>query len=142
MFARLVRFAAIFGAVLAIVFGTMAVAVAGFTSAKAPSTTTVSIRSQATLDPSGQGLNVRVTYSCFPGGYGKGGYGYGANFGSVRVVDLSGHQGFGNWAPTCNDKKQTAAVFVPGTFNSGGAAADAVVCGFDCAFTAREIKIS
>ena len=82
MIAKLVRFAAIFGAVLAIAFGTMAVAVAGFTSAKAPSTTTISIGSQAKLVDGG--LNVSVTYSCFPGGYGKGGYGYGANFGSVR----------------------------------------------------------
>ena len=140
MIAKLVRFAAIFGAVLAIAFGTMAVAVAGFTSAKAPSTTTISIGGQASLVDGG--LNVSVTYSCFPGGYGKGGYGYGANFGSVRVGDLSGHQGFGNWNPTCNDKKQTAVVFVPGNFSSGGAAADAAVCGFDCGFTSREIKIS
>src|SRR2546430_7911728 len=98
MIAKLVRFAAIFGAVLAIAFGTMAVAVAGFTSAKAPSTTTISIGGQAKLVDGG--LNVSVTYSCFPGGYGKGGYGYRPKFGEGRGGDLSGPPEFWKQKPT------------------------------------------
>ena len=105
-------------------------------------TTTVMIKPQVQLVvPTGKGLpgaDVTVTYSCFPSTYGKGGY---SNFGNVRLGDLAGHQGFGSFFPTCNDRNQTSVVFVPGTFSPGDGAANASVCGFDCGFAAREVKI-
>jgi hypothetical protein len=97
------------------------------------STTTVSIKS-ASLAPGG--ANVTVSYSCFPSGYGP----Y-SSFGDVRVGQVSGAQGDAFFPPTCNDTKQTQVVFVPGNFTSGGAAVNFFVCGFDCAFTSREVRI-
>jgi hypothetical protein len=138
MFRRLGRSTAIIVAVLTIAFATMAIvaSAAGITTAKT-STTTVSIGSQATLVTSpSPGVNISVTYSCFPAGYG-----YYANFGFVRVGDLAGHQGFANWHPTCNNRKQNVVVFVPGNFSAGAGAANAFVCGFDCNGASRQIKI-
>jgi hypothetical protein len=108
-----------------------------------PSITTVSIKTKGTLatSPFGTGANISVSYSCFPGSNGKGGY-PGGNFGSVSVGDLQGNQGFASFTPTCDDSKHTDVVFVPGAFVAGDAAANAFVCGFDCAFTSREIKLS
>lgn len=114
------------------------------------STTTISIQTKATLTviPNGKGggpgADVTVKYSCFPaptGGYGGKG-GYFSNFGSVTVSDLNGTVGSGSFAATCNDTKNTAVVFVPGNFAAGDAASNAFLCGFDCAFVSREIKLS
>ena len=98
------------------------------------STTTVSIQS-ASLAPGGAIVN--VTYSCFPGGYGA----Y-SNFGDVRMTDVHGNQGNNFFNPTCNDKKQKQAVFVPGTFTAGDAAVSAFVCGFDCNGTSKEVRLN
>jgi hypothetical protein len=152
---RTIRAALVLVVVLAIAWVAMA-AVAAAGGAKAPfrSTTTVSIGSQATLasSPFGDGVNVTIAYSCFPGfGGGKGGYPGGGAFGSVNVTDLQGTQGFGSWTPNCNDTRQTVVVFVPAqgtvkggsaSFAAGAGAANAFVCGFDCNSTSREIKIS
>jgi hypothetical protein len=155
---RMVRTSLVFVAVLAIALITMAAigAAAGSSNKKFGSTTTVSIGSQGTLasSPFGDGVNISVAYSCFPGfGGGKGGpgsYPGGGPFGSVQVADLAGNQGFGSFTPTCDDTRQTAVVFVqafgvvkgPASFVAGDAAANALVCGFDCNITSREIKIS
>ena len=77
-----------------------------------------------------------VSYSCFPSGYGP----Y-SSFGDVRVGQVSGAQGDSFFNPTCNDRNQTSVVFVPGNFTSGAAAVNLVVCGFDCAFASREVRI-
>jgi hypothetical protein len=157
----MVRTSLVVVAVLAIALITMVAigAAAGSSNKKFGSTTTVSIGAQGTLasvSPFGDGVNVSVAYSCFPGfGGGKGGpggYPGGGPFGSVQVADLAGNQGFGSFTPTCNDTRQTAVVFVqafpttkgggPASFVAGDAAANALVCGFDCNFTSREIKIS
>jgi hypothetical protein len=153
---RTIRAALVLVAVLAIAWVAMA-AVAAAGGAKAPfrSTTTVSIGARATLvnSPFASGANVTIVYSCFPGGPGgKGGYPGGGPFGFVNVSDLQGNQGFGNFTPTCTDSRQTAVVFVQaflsgnkggtGGFVAGDAAANAEVCGFDCNFTSREIKLS
>jgi hypothetical protein len=108
-------------------------------------TSTISIQTSAQLSAGGKGgslgVDVTVKYSCFPApGYGKGGYA--SDFGNVTVGDLNGTSGSGFFLPVCNDKKNTAVVFVPGTFAAGDAAANAFVCGFDCAFVSKEIKIS
>jgi hypothetical protein len=108
-------------------------------------TSTISIQTSAQLTSGGKGpgpgVDVTVKYSCFPApGYGKGGYA--ANFGNVNVGDLNGTSGSGFFLPVCNDTKNTAVVFVPGNFAAGGAAANAFICGFDCAFVSKEIKIS
>jgi hypothetical protein len=153
---RMIRTSLVLVAVLAIALVTMAAigAAAGSSNKKFGSTTTVSIGSQGALasSPFGDGVNVSVAYSCFPGGGGKGGYPGGGAFGSVQVADLAGNQGFGSFTPTCDDTRQTAVVFVqafpvakgggPASFVAGDAAANALVCGFDCNFTSREIKIS
>lgn len=111
-------------------------------------TSTISIQSTASLTTSAKGgfpgADVTVKYSCFPapsGGYGGKG-GYSSNFGSVTVSDLNGNGGSAFFQPTCNDVKNTAVVFVFGNFSAGDAAANAVVCGFDCAFVSKEIKLS
>ena len=109
-------------------------------------TSSISIQASAQLSATGgkggtPGADVTVKYSCFPApGYGKGGNG--SDFGNVTVGDLNGTSGSGFFLPVCNDKKNTAVVFVPGNFAAGGAAANAFVCGFDCAFVSREIKLS
>lgn len=152
---RMIRTSLVFVAVLAIALVTMAAigAAAGSSNKKFGSTTTVSLGSQGALasSPFGDGVNVSVAYSCFPGGKGGGPYPGGGAFGSVQVADLSGNQGFGSFTPTCDDTRQTAVVFVQAfpvtkggsaSFVAGDAAASAVVCGFDCNFTSREIKIS
>ena len=140
---RIARFLAMMVAVLAVAGLTFvwASTSAGATTFK--STTSISIGSQVKLATSqfGPGANVTVTYSCFPGSGGKGGYG-GGNFGSVNMTDLSGNQGFGSFTPTCDDKKHVATVFVFGFFNPGAGAANGFICGFDCNSTSREIKIS
>src|SRR5256885_2376014 len=123
MHRKLGRSALILIAVLAVVPTTMAVAAmaAGAASGKPRTTTTLAIGSKAVLVPGG--VNVTVTYNCFPaGGGGKGGYGYNS-FGDIRVTDLAGNTSFAFWSPTCNDKKQTTVVTVPGSFRSGGAPA-------------------
>ncbi len=127
--------------ILAVVIATMAVAAvaAGAASGKPRTTTTLSISSKATLVPGG--LNVTVSYTCFPAGYGGKG-GYGGNFGDIRVTDLAGNQSFAFWSPICNDKKQTSVITVPGFFHPGAGAASVFACGFDCNGTSREIKIS
>lgn len=147
---RPLRFISILVATSALALATMAVVglAAGGAAGKTTfhSTTTVSIAAQATLtqpgNPLGKGLSVTVNYSCFPGSGGKGGYPGGGGFASVSVTDLIGSQGFGGFAPKCDDTKQTAVVFVPGGFAAGAGAANAFVCGFDCNGTSREIKIS
>jgi hypothetical protein len=152
---RMIRTSLALVAVLAIALITMAAigAAAGSSNKKFGSTTTVSIGSQGALasSPFGDGVNVSVAYSCFPGqNGGKGGYPGGGAFGSVQVADLAGNQGFGSFTPTCDDTRQTAVVFVqafgvvkgPASFVAGDAAANALVCGFDCNMTSREIKIS
>jgi hypothetical protein len=151
---RTTRAALVLVAVLAIAWVAMAaVGAAGVAGATFKSTTKVSIGAQATLasNPFGNGVNVTIAYSCFPGfGGGKGGYPGGGAFGSVSVADLQGTQGFGSWTPTCNDTRQTVVVFVPAfgqfkgpaSFVAGAGAANAFVCGFDCNSTSREIKIS
>jgi opacity protein-like surface antigen len=142
MFHKLGRSGVILIAVLATVLVTMAIAAvaAGAASSKPRTTTTLAIGSKATLVPGG--LNVTVSYTCFPGGGGKGGYGGYASFGDIRVVDLAGDQGFAFWSPTCNNKKQTDVVTVPGFFNPGAGAANVFICGFDCNGTSKQIKIS
>jgi hypothetical protein len=131
-------------AILAVVALTMAIAAvaAGAASVKQKSTTSVAIGSQGTLVSGG--IDITVSYSCFPSGFGggKGGYGGYANFGDARVTDLNGNQGFSFWNPKCIDKKVTTVVFVPGFFQPGDGAASVFVCGFDCNGTSREIKIS
>lgn len=115
------------------------------------STTTISIQTSATIVLGGKGgalpgADVTIKYSCFPaptGGYGgKGGYPGGGNFGNVTVGDLKGTSGSGFFQPTCDDKGHFIVVFVPGAFAAGDAAANAFICGFDCAFTSKEIKLS
>jgi len=135
MLRKLGRSGVILIAILAIVLVTMAAAIAaGAASGKPRTTTTVAIGSKATLVPGG--MNVTVAYTCFPGGYG-----YFANFGDIRVTDLSGNQGFAFWSPICDAKKQTSVVTVPGSFKPGDGAASAFVCGFDCNGTSAKIKI-
>jgi hypothetical protein len=156
MMGRMARLVSIVVGVLAIALITMAAvgAAAGVSGSIFKSTTSVSIGAQAKLATSlfGPGVNVTVTYSCFPG-FGGGPYPGGGAFGSVAVTDLQGNQGFGSWTPTCNDARQTAVVFVqalagakgaggPASFVAGAGAANAFVCGFDCNSTSREIRIS
>jgi hypothetical protein len=102
-------------------------------AAPTKSTTTVSIKS-ASLAPGG--ANVTVSYSCFPNGYGP----Y-SSFGDVRVGQVSGATGDSFFNPTCNNRNHTQVVFVPGNFTSGPAAVNFFVCGFDCAFTSRQLHI-
>ena len=151
---RMIRSSLVFVAVLAIALITMVAigAAAGASNKKFGPITTVSIGSRGTLasSPFGDGVNISVAYSCFPGQKGGGPYTGGGAFGSVQVGDLAGNQGFGSFTPTCDDTRQTAVVFVqafgavkgPASFVAGDAAATALVCGFDCNFTSREIKIS
>jgi hypothetical protein len=151
---RMARLVAAVVAVLAVGLISMAAvgAAAGGSGSKFKSTTSVSIGSQATLATSvfGPGVNVTVSYTCFPGFSGGGPYPGGGAFGSVSVTDLQGDQGFGSFTPTCNDARQTAVIFVqafgvfkgPASFVAGPGAANAFVCGFDCNSTSREIKIS
>lgn len=115
------------------------------------STSTISIQTNATLVLGGKGgpqpgADVTIKYSCFPaptGGYGgKGGYPGGGNFGNVTVSDLKGTSGSGFFQPTCDDKGHSTVVFVPGAFAAGDAAANAFICGFDCAFVSKEIRLS
>jgi len=144
MLRRRIRVATILVAVLAIASVSFALAAVGASAGKARTTTTVSIGSSGQLgvSPFGPGATVAITYSCFPGGGGKGGGGYPeGTFGSVSVADLQGHQGFANFPPTCNDAKQTTRVFVPGAFVAGDAAVNAFVCGFDCFGTSKEIRL-
>src|ERR1700693_6139740 len=153
MMGRMARLVSIVVGVLAIALITMAAvgAAAGVSGSTFKSTTSVSIGAQAKLATSqfGPGVNVTVTYSCFPG-FG-GGYPGGGAFGSVAVTDLQGNQGFGGFTPTCNDARQTAVVFVQAfptvkggsaSFVAGAGAANAFVCGFDCNSTSREVRIS
>ncbi len=140
---RLIRYLAVVVGVFAIatfVFATATLA-AGSTAPK--STTTISIGSRVHLgsSPFGPGANVSVTYSCFPGGGGKGSYG-GGSFGDVSLTDLHGNQGFSAFSATCDDTKHTTTVFVPGFFSRGAGAAFAFICGFDCASKSLEVKIS
>ena len=143
---RLARITLVFAVMLAtavgsvLVFGIGAGAASGGKGFRSTSTLSIGGQAQLAQSPSGPGLNVTIKYSCFPAGGGKGGYPGG--FGNVNVTDLSGDQGFGSWSPVCDDTKQTVTVFVPGFFVAGGGAASAFVCGFDCAGTSREIKIS
>ena len=133
------RKAALLIAVVALALTMAVVGVAnGLASTKPRSTTTLAIGGKVALV--GGGVYVSITYTCFPGGYaGKGGY---SNFGDVRVGDIQGHQGFRFWQPTCNNKKQTSVLFVPGSFVAGPGAVSAFVCGFDCNGTSRPVKIS
>ena len=96
-------------------------------------TTTVTIKSAALAEG---GAIVKLSYSCFPGGYGP----Y-STFGDVRMTDVHGNQGFTFFRPTCNDRNQSTYVFVSGNFNPGDAAVEAVVCGFDCNADNRELKL-
>ncbi len=139
---RRIRVATIIVAVVAIASVSFALAAVAASAGKARTTTTVSIASSGQLgvSPFGPGATVAITYSCFPGGFGKGGY-PGGTFGSVSLADLQGHQGFAQFPPTCNDARQTTRVFVPGFFVAGDAAASAFVCAFDCFGTSREIRL-
>jgi len=112
---------------------TPAATVAGGPSVFGKGTTTVSIKSAA-LAPGG--AVVTIKYSCFPVGYGP----YGT-FGYTQVGDVHGDQGFSFFKPSCNDRWQTQGIFVPGAFRPGDAAVTATVCGFDCNFDTREVKL-
>ena len=141
MLGRLGRFAGMLVLMLTLALATMAIATAaGGTQTK--STTTIAIGGKATLTTS-PGAVLSITYTCFPSGAGnKGGYGgYNSAFGDVRLTDLQGNQGFAFFSPTCDDKKHTANVEVPGVFNPGAGAANAFICGFDCNGVSREVKI-
>jgi hypothetical protein len=122
---------------LAVVVPTILLALTpAVTSAAGPvfkSTTTVSIQS-GSVAPGGAIIN--LTYTCFPGGYGP----Y-SSFGDISMTDLHGSQGFTTFNPTCNDKKQNQAVFVPGSFSAGDAAVNAFVCGFDCSGASKEVRL-
>jgi hypothetical protein len=140
---RIARFLAIMVTVLAVAGITFVWASTSAGASNAKSTSTISVGNQVKLASSiyGPGANVTVSYSCFPGfGGGKGGYG--GDFGSVTLTDLPGNKGFGSFNPTCDDRKHTAVVFVFGFFNSGGGAVQSYICGFDCAFTTQEVRIS
>jgi hypothetical protein len=76
--------------------------------------------------------------SCFP--FGNGSYFYNS-FGDVRIGQVNGATGDSFFHPTCNDRSQTHTVFVPGPFTRGDAAISASVCGFDCNFASREVRI-
>jgi hypothetical protein len=147
MLARLGRFAAVFVAVVAVASITalalMTVAAAKGTGGKGfGSTTTVSIGSQASLVTGPvPGAVVTIKYSCFPSATGGKGY-PGGSFASVTLGDLAGNTGFGGFVPVCDDTKQTAQVFIPGSFVAGDAAANAFVCGFECNGDSKEIKLS
>lgn len=107
-----------------------------------PTTSTIAISKQVALIV-GKGLfaEVTVTYSCFPGPTGDG-KGYpGSNFGSVTIGDLNGNLGSSFFDPICNDTKQRVTVPVFGNFSPGDGAANALVCGFDCAFTSTEVHL-
>jgi len=97
------------------------------------STTTVSVKS-ASLAPGG--ANVTVAYSCFPNGYGP----YSA-FGGVRIAQVSGASGDAFFHATCNDRNQFQTVFVSGNFTRGDAAVNVFLCGLDCSFTSKEVRI-
>jgi hypothetical protein len=139
---RALRTAIILVAVLATAAVSFAVAgVAASPSAgKNRPLTTVSIGSAAKLavSPYGPGANVTVSYSCFPGFGGKGGY---SGFASVSLGDLQGNQGYANFSPRCTNSKQTAVVFIPGHFVAGAGEAVAYVCGFDCNGATRKVSI-
>src|SRR5665213_999133 len=141
-FTRFTRLAIVIVGVVAIASVSFALAAVAASpgTAKAKSTTTISIATSGKLAGSsfGPGAIVTITYSCFPVfiGGGKGG-GY-SGFGSVSLGDIKGHQGFASFTPQCTDSKKTLAVFVPGPFVAGDAAASAFVCGFDCNGTSRE----
>jgi hypothetical protein len=141
MIRRLGRRGIVLVAVLAIAIITVMVAAisAGAAGTKVRSTTSVSVGSQVRLVSGG--ANVSVTYTCFPGGYsgGKGGY---SDFGDLRLGDINGHQGFVFFRATCDNKKHTSVVFVPGSFVAGPGAVSAFICGFDCNGTSRQVKIS
>jgi hypothetical protein len=144
MLRRSMRTATILVAVVAIASVSFALAAVAASAGKSKITTTVSIAAQGKLgvSPFGPGANVSIIYSCFPNGFGGGkGAGYPGGFASVSVGDIQGHQGFAQFAPTCNDARQTTVVFVPGFFVAGDAAANAFVCGFDCFGTSREIRL-
>ncbi len=98
-------------------------------------TTTLSIKS-ASVAPGG--ANVTLTYSCFP--FGNGSYFYNS-FGDVRIGQVNGATGDSFFHPTCNDRSLRQTVFVPGPFTRGDAAISASVCGFDCNFASREVRI-
>jgi len=140
---RLVRYSAVAIGVFIIATFAFASATLAAGASTPKSTSTISIGSQAHLGsgPFGPGATISVTYSCFPGFGGKGGYG-GGSFGDVTLTDLNGTQGFQSFSATCDDKKHTTNVFVTGFFSPGGGAASAFLCGFDCASTSREVKIS
>jgi hypothetical protein len=149
---RFARFAAIMVAVLtvaSITFGVAAAASSNKGGKGGPSTSTISIKKQVPLalgkGSSVIGATVTVAYSCFPGPGGKGGYGgYGgsSNFGSITVGDLAGNFASGFFLPTCDDSRHTLGVPVFGTLIAGDAAANAFVCGFDCAFTSTEVHLT
>jgi hypothetical protein len=126
--------------VIAAVSFALAAVAASPSAGKAKSTTIVSIASSGklTVSPFGPGATVAVTYQCFPGFGGKGGY---SGFAVLTLGDLQGNQGSGTWAPICTDSRQTALVFVPGAFVAGDAAANSFICGFDCNGTSREIRL-
>jgi hypothetical protein len=136
---KLARLSVILIAVLAVASISFAAA-ATVAAGKSKSTTTVSIKSRGTIAASafGPGANVTITYSCFPSGGGKGGY---SSFGNVGLTDIHGNQGFAFFHPTCNDASHTIVVFVQAGFSAGAAAANAFVCGFDCNFASREIRL-
>jgi hypothetical protein len=143
MLGKYVRVAVILVAVVAIASVSFALAaVAASPSAgKLKSTTTVSIGSNVTLATSqfGPGANATVTYSCFPGGGGKGGYPTG--FGSVTLGDIQGHIGYSYFSPSCTNSKQTTVIFVLGPFVAGDGVVSAFVCGFDCNGASRQVHI-
>src|SRR5260370_18930802 len=113
MLRRLARFSAVLIAVLALAGITFMGATLSAAGSTFKSTTTVSISAHVKLASSnfGPGANVTITYSCFPGFGGKGGYG-GNGFGSVTLTDLNGNQGFTSFGPTCDDTKHSLSLFV------------------------------
>jgi hypothetical protein len=142
MLGRAIRAAIILVSVVATAAVSFAVAgvAASPTAAKNRPITTVSIGSTVKLavSPFGPGADVTITYSCFPGFGGKGGY---SGFASVNLGDLQGDQGFASFPPQCTNSKQTAIVFVPGHFVAGPGAVNAFVCGFDCNGATRKVSI-
>jgi hypothetical protein len=135
-----IRLATILVAVVAVASVSFALAAVAASAGSSKSTTTLSIAGgvQLASSPFGPGANVTVTYSCFPGG--KGAY-HNTGFGSVGLVDLQAHQNFVGFGANCNDARHTLVVFVPGFFVAGGGAANASMCGFDCNFVSREVRI-
>jgi hypothetical protein len=83
---------------------------------------------------------ITIKYDCFPNGYGP----Y-SSFGDVRVGQVNGAGGDTFFHPRCNDKMHTMTISVIDRnrppFRRRDAAVAVYVCGFDCKFISREIRL-